>query len=204
MRLAISVEGPTELEFVKNVLDVHLREKGVEAQAFSIDGDVTVGRLSQDMANHYSKFDRVTSLVDFYGFRNKSTATPEDLERLIHQAVGEEIKDSWDAAAVIPYVQLHEFEGILFSEVRAFSEVMLVPAGGIEKLKAVRECFPTPEDINDSKETAPSKRILEAIPRYNKRVNGYMVAEAIGLEKIRSECSRFNRWLTSLESLPFN
>ena len=204
MRLAISVEGPTELEFVKNVLDVHLREKGVEAQAFSIDGDVTVGRLSQDMANHYPKFDRVTSLVDFYGFRNKSTATPEDLERLIHQAVGEEIKDSWDTAAVIPYVQLHEFEGLLFSEVRAFSEVMLVPAGGIEKLEAVRECFPTPEDINDSKETAPSKRILEVIPRYNKRVNGYMVAEAIGLEKIRSECSRFNRWLTSLESLAFN
>ena len=201
IRLAISVEGATELEFVKNVLAVHLREKGVEAQAFSIEGDVTVDRLARDIANHYWTFDRVTSLVDFYGFRDKSAATPDELEGLIHRAVNERISRSWDESTVFPYVQRHEFEGLLFSEVGAFSEVMLLPYGCVEELEEIRARFSTPEDINDSKETAPSKRILKVIPRYNKRVDGYMVAAAAGLDRIRAECPRFNNWLTRLNSL---
>ena len=204
IRLAISVEGPTELEFVKNVLAVHLREKGVEAQPFSINGNVTVDRLAQDMANHCWYFDRVTSLVDFYGFRDKNTANPDELEGLIHEAVKERIRRSWDESAVFPYVQQHEFEGLLFSKVSAFGEVMLLPEGCIEKLEGIRARFVTPEDINDSKETAPSKRILRVIPRYNKHVNGYMVAEAAGLDRIRTECPRFNNWLASLESLAYS
>ena len=201
IRLAISVEGPTELEFVKNVLAINLREKGVEAQAFSINGNVTVDRLARDMANHYWDFDRVTSLVDFYGFHDKNTATPDELERLIHNAVNARIGRSWDESTVFPYVQVYEFEGLLFSEVSAFGEVMMLADGCVEELERIRARFSTPEDINDSKETAPSKRILKVIPRYNKHVNGYMVAQAAGLDKIRAECPRFKNWLTSLDSL---
>ena len=201
IRLAISVEGPTELEFVKNTLAVHLREKGVEAQPFSINGNVTVRRLAHDMANHFWNFDRVTSLVDFYGFRDKDTASPNELEGRIHRAIDERIKHSWDESMVFPYVQRHEFEGLLFSEVSAFGKVMLLPDECIEELEGIRAHFSTPEDINDSKESAPSKRILKVIPRYNKHVNGYMIADATGLDRIRAECPRFNRWLANLESL---
>lgn len=201
IRLAISVEGPTELECIKNVLAVHLREKGVEAQPFSMNGNITVGRLAGDMANHFWEFDRVTSLVDFYGFRDKNTASPDELEGRIHQAINERTMRSWDESRVFPYVQRHEFEGLLFSEVSAFGEVMLLPDRCIEELEGIRARFSTPEDINDSKESAPSKRILKVIPRYNKHVNGYMIAEAAGLDRIRAECPRFNCWLTSLESL---
>ena len=201
IRLAISVGGATELDFVKKVLAVHLREKGVEAQAFSIEGDVTVDRLARDMANHYWDFDQVTSLVDFYGFRDKNAATPDELEGVIHDAVNERISRSWDESTVFPYVQRHEFEGLLFSEVGAFSEVMLLPDRCVEELEEIRARFSTPEDINDSKETAPSKRILKVIPRYNKRVDGYTVAAAAGLDRIRAECPRFNNWLTRLDSL---
>ena len=201
IRLAISVEGPTELEFIKNTLAVHLREKGVEAQPFSINGNVTVGRLARDMANHFWNFDRVTSLVDFYGFRDKDTASPDELEGRIHRAIDERIKRSWDESMVFPYVQRHEFEGLLFSEVSAFGEVMLLPDECIDELERIRAHFSTPEDISDSKESAPSKRILKVIPRYNKHVNGYMIAQAAGLDRIRAECPRFNSWLTNLESL---
>ena len=153
------------------------------------------------MANHFWEFDRVTSLVDFYGFRDKNTASPDELEGRIHQAINERIRRSWDESRVFPYVQRHEFEGLLFSEVSAFGEVMLLPDRCIEELEGIRARFSTPEDINDSKESAPSKRILRVIPRYNKHVNGYMIAEAAGLDRIRVECPRFNCWLTSLESL---
>ena len=201
IRLAISVEGPTELEFVKNVLAIHLRRRGVCAQPFSINGNVTVGRLARDMANHFWTFDRVTSLVDFYGFRDKNTASPDELQDLIHRAINKRIRRSWDESTVFPYVQRHEFEGLLFSEVSAFGEVMLLQDGSIEELGEIRAGFSTPEDINDSKEGAPSKRILKVIPRYNKHVNGYMIAEAAGLDRIRDECPRFNSWLSGLESL---
>ena len=61
--------------------------------------------------------------------------------------------------------------------------------------------FETPEDINDSSETAPSKRIESLLPSYQKVVDGPEIIAAIGLEVVREECPRFNGWLTRLESL---
>ena len=63
------------------------------------------------------------------------------------------------------------------------------------------EFVPTPEDINDDSNAAPSKRIVGAIPRYRKSVHGPQVAETVGLGAIRAECSRFNEWVARLESL---
>ena len=81
IRLAISVEGKTEEEFVKVVLAEHLRAKGVEPQPVLIGtgGNVTVQRLTSDMAKLYWSFDAVTSLVDFYGFRGKADRSVERL-----------------------------------------------------------------------------------------------------------------------------
>ena len=41
--------------------------------------------------------------------------------------------------------------------------------------------FPTPEDINDSSDTAPSKRIQETIRGYKKVVDGPLLAMEVGL-----------------------
>ena len=201
IRLAISVEGPTEQEFVKNVLARHLRVNGVEAQPFSLNGNVTVVRLASDMAKLIWNYDRVTSLVDFYGFRDKNTSSPEELERHIHATVDSAVKRSWDQSHVIPYVQQHEFEGLLFSDVTAFADAMLVPDSCVAELQDIRSRFATPEDINDSSDTVPSKRISKVIPRYRKVVDGSLIASATGLDRIRAECPRFDSWLKRLESL---
>lgn len=87
-RLAVSVEGQTEEEFVKQVLADHLRERHVEsvpivlgrARGRASGGKVSSERLVSEMANLYYSFDVVTSLVDFYGFGNKGDATVEELE----------------------------------------------------------------------------------------------------------------------------
>lgn len=78
---------------------------------------------------------------------------------------------------------------------------LAISVEGVAELQRVRSSFLTPEDVNDSSETAPSKRIQKAIPRYNKRVAGSQIASAIGLCAIRAQCPRFNRWLTQLEAL---
>ena len=74
IRLAIVVEGETEEEFVKNLLTPHLQTRGVLANPHPLGGNVTVERLASEMANYFWSYDRVTSLVDYYGFRNKGQA----------------------------------------------------------------------------------------------------------------------------------
>ncbi len=201
IRLAISVEGPTEEEFVKNVLADHLRSKGVEPQPILLNGNVTVERLASDIARLIWSFKRVTSLVDFYGFRDKNTATPEQLEQRIFERVDSKINRPWDQSRVISYVQQYEFEGLLFSNVDAFANAIDASEESIEKLRSIRVKFSTPEDINDNSETAPSKRILKIIRQYEKVVDGPLIAMEIGLDAIRAECPRFSDWLTRLESL---
>ena len=204
IRLAISVEGKTEEEFVKVVLAEHLRAKGVEPQPVLIGtgGNVTVERLTSDMATLYWNFDAVTSLVDFYGFRDRAGRSVECLERHLFEKVRTRIRRlEWDETKVFPYVQRHEFEGLLFSDVNAFTSVMDVPEGSIAGLCRIRSQFQTPEDIDDGSETAPSKRIARTISMYRKALHGPLIAETIGLDAIREECPRFNQWVERLESL---
>ena len=209
IRVAISVEGQTEEEFVKQVLTEHLRERGVEptpiqlgrARGQSGSGNVSVERLVAEMVRLLGSFDVVTSLVDFYGFRRKKDKTVDELEEDLTRHIREKIDHRWHPEMAFPYVQRHEFEGLLFSDVDAFAETIDVPKESVEKLRRIRAAFATPEDINDNQITAPSKRIREIIPCYKKVVDGPLLAMKIGLDKIRTECPRFNIWITSLESL---
>ena len=146
-------------------------------------------------------FDVVTSLVDFYGFRDKGDKTVNDLEEELTQQIRKNLGRRWRPEKVFPYVQQHEFEGLLFSDVNAFTNLIDVPKKSIEELRRIRKEFSTPEDINDNSDTTPSKRIEKVIPKYRKVVNGPLVAMEIGLVAIRAECPRFDNWVTYLESL---
>ena len=201
IRVAISVEGRTEEEFVKRVLAEHLWAMEVEPQPISLDGNVTVERLASDVARLVWDFDFVTSLVDFYGFRDKNDATREELEQRILETVCKKINRAWDPSQVFPYVQQYEFEGLLFSNVSAFANAINASDESVEELRRIRARFYTPEDINDSRDTAPSKRIMGVIPGYRKVVAGSLVAMETGLETIRSQCPRFDDWVRRLESL---
>ncbi len=201
IRLAVSVEGQTEEEFVKRVLDEHLRPLGIAPDPVLIGGSVTVRRLAFDMALLYHSHDSVTSLVDFYEFPRKGDRSVEVLETHVREKIGEQVGAGWDENRVFPYVQMHEFEGLLFSNVDAFATQIDFPQDCVAALRAVREQFTTPEDINDKYETAPSRRIASAIPRYEKRLHGPILAKAVGLDTIRAECPRFDAWVGRLEAL---
>lgn len=209
MRLAVSVEGQTEEEFVKIVLDPHLRPFHVEPEPILIGigvgdggGSVSVRRLVSDMARLYYTHDAVTSLVDFYEFQKRGDRTVDALEMYVHEKIRETVGENWSDGRIFPYVQLHEFEGLLFSDVAAFGNQIGFPESCVDELRAVWEQFEKrPEDINDGSKTAPSKRIVAAIPKYVKRIHGPMLADEIGLDTIRAACPRFDAWVTRLESL---
>lgn len=200
-RVAIWVEGPSELEFVQHPLAEYLLPRGIYPYPLNLGGNVSVDRLSHYMTKSLRDFDYVSSLVDFYRFRGKEDTTPGELENRIKETVISQIQ--WSYNRIIPYVQRHEFEGLLFSQVDAF-DTILASEDNIRQLHQIRLQFQTPEDINDSPITAPSKRIKQIIPRYEKVANGRLIAESIGLDTIRSECPRFNEWLIRLESLGDN
>ncbi len=201
IRLGIVAEGETEEGFINKVLAEHLAERGVSATTVVLGGNVSVERLAGRMTILYYSFDFVTSLVDFYRFRNRPTNEVEVLENRILETVSRRVGSQFDNRKIIPYVQLHEFEALLFSDVSAFGGIPILPTAAIEQLTIIRSQVTTPEDIDDGPDTAPSKRIASIMPRYNKVLHGNEVAQAIGLETIRRECPRFNSWLANLETL---
>lgn len=95
---------------------------------------------------------------------------------------------------------MHEFEGLLFSDPEGL-------ACGIDRLdlmhtfKAIRSKFDSPEHINDSVTTAPSKRILSLHPAYAKVTDGTLAALEVGLHTMRQACPLFDGWLVSIEQL---
>lgn len=101
-----------------------------------------------------------------------------------------------------PFVVMHEYEGLLFSDCRSLAEGLGEPEL-VSRLQEIRGAFPTPEDINDSSRTAPSKRIqslmCELGKRYEKPFHGFMAFDEIGLPKVRAECPHFDRWVSRLE-----
>ena len=208
-RLAVSVEGRTEEEFVNRVLAGHLRGRRVESTPILLGkarggpggGNVSSDRLASEMVCLLPNFDAVTSLVDFYGFRNKGDRSVEDLEAHLRDEIAGRIGPGQDVTKVVPYVQRHEFEGLLFSNVEVFAEQVDFPSRCRDELQAVRAQFTTPEDINDHPQTAPSKRIANVIPKYRKTLHGPLLAGEIGLDRIRAECRRFDAWVRRLESL---
>ena len=137
-----------------------------------------------------------------FRLRDKENLTRCELERLIDEDVYRKINRSWDQTRVFSYVQRYEFEGLLFSDVSVFEGRIDVPVDSVKALRDIRTRFCTPEDINDDKDTAPSKRIKGLIPTYNKVVDGSLLAMEMGLSKIRAECPRFDAWVTRLENLP--
>ena len=207
IRLAISVEGQTEESFVRVVLTERLRSRKIEpypilfgrARSGGVGGgNVSVERLVLEMVRLSSSFDGVTSLVDYYGFRDKGTRSVEELEKHLVEEVGKRISS---VGKVYPYVQIHEFEGLLFSDVTAFQGIGPATSDSIETLFAIRSQFATPEDINDDPNGAPSRRIANILPGYRKRLHGPMIARTTGLAKIREECPRFHAWLARLEGM---
>lgn len=208
IRLAVVAEGQTEEEFVKRLLNPHLLDCGIEATPILLGraqnrgaggGAVTVSKLIREVVPLSYSFRAVTTLVDFYGFRGKGQRSPDELEEEIRAGVEE--TTGWLGDRLVPYVQRHEFEGLLFSDVSAFEDLPDIPPQAVQSLRDIRSAFATPEEINDSEQTAPSKRIADEVSRYQKRVHGPLIAEKAGLEKIRAECPRFNDWLVRLENL---
>jgi hypothetical protein len=209
MRLCVICEGHTEAEFVKTCLEPHLRRYGIDTYPSLLKtkpgrqggGGVNVTRIIKHLYHEYSNTDAITTLVDYYGFRSKGLLRAGELEKQILERLLERFPNA-NQARIVPYVQMHEFEALLFSDISKFTWVIDGWSSATDKALREKNHFPNPECINDNPETAPSKR-LESIfgGFYSKTEHGPIIAEEIGLPAIRQACPRFHQWLNKLEAM---
>lgn len=138
--------------------------------------------------------------MDFYGFQDRASRTRAELEADLLSDVARYTR-KYDSRFVLPYVQMHEFEGLLFTNAQAFEWVVDGWNDDIkEALEAVAQAFANPEEINNSRETAPSKRILRIFEgAYSKTVHGPLIANSIGMGAIRAKCPAFSEWVGKLQ-----
>ena len=204
---------------MKAILSPHLAtfNLGVSAPRIGTSGKkggaVTLKRLRENVSTCLLQ-DRnsyCTTLVDFYGidvdFPGKKEAESKsnlpDKQRVVCHAFADQLAQTLDEGPMrrfIPYVQMHEFEGLLFSDPSQLA-FALRRQGLAQQLWAIRNEFESPEHIDDSPVSAPSKRIQKIFPSYRKVQMGERAVRAITLRKIRQECPLFDAWLKTLEDL---
>ncbi|MCY4431748.1 MAG: DUF4276 family protein [Rhodospirillales bacterium] len=148
-----------------------------------------------------------TTMVDYYGLprtwpgreRPSRHATLSERAATVERAVLEDISTAIDRPArFVPYVVMHEFEGLLFSDPDRFAQSLGKPSLA-PKLRVVRREFQTPEDINGSPDKSPSKRILNLYRDYRKPVDGVLAMAELGLDTVREACPLFDAWVSTLE-----
>ena len=215
-RIIIICEGFTEQEFCNKTLSPYFAPKQIYIHAMLIaksNGGIVRWESLKRQIENLLKQDPdvyVSLLIDYYGINKKhgfpawekSLTKADKNERMafLEQQMKETIEVSL-RYRFIPYIQLHEFEGLLFNNVtvfrRQFTNEELV---GMDELQKTLDIFPNPELINDTQQNAPSKRLQRIIKGYSKVSYGNILAEAIGLPDIRRKCPRFNAWLHTIES----
>jgi hypothetical protein len=216
--VVILVEGLTEKIFVSKLLAPYLAAKSIFVTPIILSkpgergGDVKFTRAQRDIASHLKqrKSTWITLMVDYYGIRgdwpgydaSKQAQSHQDKADVFNQQTEKKIKELYDEHGAswrfIPYVSMHEIEALLFSDPEVLAEKLQVDVARIHAI--LRECG-EPEKINDSSETAPSRRLKHLAPQYGKTTMGIAIAEQIGIDKMRSACPLFHAWLHQLESL---
>jgi hypothetical protein len=218
-RLHVICEGQTEEMFVNALLVRHFESMGTQITPSRIGpsghkgGNFKIERLLTDLEKRLlgDKACFCTTLFDFYGlptaFPGKSAALnaagAAKKSQILKAALTNYLTKQMGETPMrrfIPYVQMYEFEGLLFSDVAGFVRA-INQESAFPSLQAALKSGISPEDINDSPITAPSKRILAVYSGYQKPLHGALAAIEIGLPAMRRECKLFDSWLSELESL---
>jgi Domain of unknown function (DUF4276) len=220
IRLYLAVEGETELKFANETLKPHLARFNVEVRPRMIltnrklgvrGGALGYQRLKRDALRLMKDDDnaeaRFSTMIDLYAlpkdFPGWAAAAKKSTPLHRVAELEKSLAQQFASQRFIPYLQLHEFETLLYCDLRQVSSRIEETAPAISALEAEVARFSSPEDINDGEQTAPSKRLIKHVPRYAKLkvVIGATAAGAIGIKTLRVRCPHFGQWLTQLENL---
>lgn len=216
-RLIVIVEGETEESFVNNVLAPYLSNRGFHnmVQCFKLKhshgGISKYFHLKTDILNViYEKEAVVTTMIDYYrlpsDFPGHNEASALSEKTLIVSAIEESVKREIESTQnrrfddLIPYVQLHEFEALIFSSPDGIEQLFDRGEYDHKRFSEVISLYRNPEEINNGPDTAPSVRLKKIIPGYDKVLYGVEMARIIGMETLLAKCPHFADWVNKLLS----
>lgn len=223
----ILCEGQTEELFVKRVLKPYFSEFNIVLKSLLVftskkknirGGLVSYAKAKEDLWHCMAENSRRSSETHFYTTMFDFYALPTDFPGYaeaisqhdaydkvdkLEKALGKDINSD----KFVPYIQLHEFEALLFCDPTRLESLFPESKKEIQELsKALYQCNDNPELINQGEQTAPSKRILKAIEgsgqyRYNKPQDGVEVTRQIGIDTLMKKCKHFGQWINRLTAL---
>lgn len=213
------VEGKTEQIFIEEILAPYLAAKNIYIHATQVSkpgqkgGDVRFEKVKKDIGLHLKQRPDtyITTLVDYYGIKTwpgietiPSGASPAVISASINKATVDAVQFLYaqqrSDVRFVPYMAIHEFESLLFSDTAVLAAALSVREDKV--IEILQECG-EPEAINNSPSTAPSKRLAALTEQgiFPKTTMGITIAKKIGIQRIREKCPLFNAWLTRFESL---
>jgi len=212
-RVCLLVEGQTEEAFVRELLQPYFGNMGlylfcrlVRTSAGHKGGVVSYAKIKPQI-ERLCKADsgaHVSTMFDLYGlpgdFPGKNSPKWAQLCNGVDKAtfIEKEMARDIGQPNFIPYIQVHEFEALLFVDASHFAQ--WTDEQTVQKLQQAQAGC-APEDMNEHPHTAPSKRILKLMPTFQKLFHGPLIARDIGLHAMRTSCPHFAQWLTRLAAL---
>ncbi|MFH1652823.1 MAG: DUF4276 family protein [Pseudomonadota bacterium] len=214
-KILMLVEGQTEEKFIKDVLLPYFEDVGTSLipkiittkkvkSGYEFKGGVTsYSKMRNEILEllNDSSAKLVTTMIDYYGLPKDFPGNDQDNLKDCYKRVAfleKKFKEDINNSRFLPYLQLHEFEGLLFSSPRGMAEVL-----GNQKLEEkfgeIKYKFKNPEEINDNPTTCPSRRIKNIFQSYEKVLHGSLIIKKIGLDAIINECPHFKEWFDSLK-----
>lgn len=210
------VEGPTEQQFIREVLAPYLAHKQIFLHAAILrkpgqnGGDVKFSRALNDIGKFLKqrRDTQVTLMVDYYGIRSdwpgyaesKRQPTHTEKHSVLMRKTASEIRrvfpEQDPQSRFIPYFSMHELEALYFCDPAQLAQCIRVKESDIDAI--LSECG-EPENINDNSDTAPSRRLEKLAPRFHKTSTGLSIAGRIGIPSMRNACPLFDAWVTRLE-----
>lgn len=215
-KVLILVEGQTEETFIKRILAPYLADKNIHLiPTILVTKEVKDGANFKGGMTKYeivrgdilrllgdSSASNVTTMFDYYGLRDDfpgfGSRTGDCYSKV--KKIEDALLSDIDNDKFIPYIQLHEFEALLFSSPETITEVLGATTEQKARVMKIKEEIDNPEEINERPDTCPSKRILDIFPEYTKVLYGSLISGAIGIEQLKRECRHFNSWIEQLEA----
>ena len=210
----IYCEGQTEETFINNVLSPYFANMSIWVKPIVCTTKRTPEKKYRGGVSDYDKIKReltlickqhhneiVTTMFDYYAMPG-NTPMIDCTDTDIYSRI-EKIENAINQDVGLPNCHfnfsLHEFEGLLFSNPNSFG--LIADDSVVATIQEMRDSAPSPEHINNSPETAPSKRLESLIPGYAKVKNGSILSQDMGIDAIMGNCKHFGAWIKKIISL---
>lgn len=223
----ILCEGQTEERFVSKVMKPYLKDYGIVLKPRILltskkknqrGGMINYSQAKRDVENwisenrnRKSETHYYTTMFDFYALPSDFPCMDE-IEKYTDaygkvSAVERAMAEKFQVSNFVPYIQLHEFEALLFSDISKIVDRFPKQERTITNLQKVLDgCNGNPELVNTGRTTAPSKRITAVVEesrkyKYHKVQDGVNIACRIGIDVMMNKCNHFKEWIDKLIAL---